>query len=461
MMQLWKKRLWITGVLMLTGWILVLPLSAAETETVYTLEKSVTYGLEHNPGLQAARFGVDSADQEIKSVRGNLLPSLSSGYSHTRISSISAKGATETDYLDQNQDLVNVRLSQTLFAGLTLYNALQKAKAARDLAEAKQEITALDLIIKIQTGFLELLKARQDVIILQDAIARLDVVHQAVKAFNQQQLLPYSRVLEAEVDLADARQQMSQARNMVENKRIILNSLLDIPLETMIVYRGTLHNLAFDWPTPLEQCLDAALANRPDLKAVRHNLMIAEKEAAIAKGRYAPKVSVDAGYYHSERDYDSYGGDWTNEYWTFGLNLQWHMFDGGYNYYQKKKYDSEMMRLRSLEKDTENNIRTRVRTSFTGMEEARQRIDLTARAVEAAEENYRQEKKRFEVRVGTLPSLFDAQERLTRAHSNKNQALRDYQISLANLYYAMGERNPGLNRNDRAQTIGEQRAEKQ
>jgi outer membrane protein TolC len=124
--------------------------------------------------------------------------------------------------------------------------------------------------------------------------------------------------------------------------------------------------------------------------------------------------------------------------------MQWQMFDGGTQYYQKKKYEAEIMRFQQLFRETATNIKTRVRTSFLGMDEARQRIDLTLSAVKAAKENYRQEKRRFEVRVGTLPTLFDAQARLTRAESNYNQALMDYQISVASLYYAMGERNLDL-----------------
>lgn len=423
---------------------------AQKLQKVYTLEESVQYGLSHNPGLQAARFGVEAAEEEVRSVRGYLLPSLSSGYSHTLVSSIRSSGPTETDYLDQNQDILNVKLSQTLFAGFTLYNNLQKAKAARELAQAEKEVTALDLIIRIQTGFLELLKARQDVLILQDAIARLEVVHESVRAFYEQEMLPYSRVLEAEVDLADARQQMSQARHAVENQRIALNGLLDLPLTSQVDYTGNLDALTFEWPQTLEQCLAAAMEGRPDLQAVQQNLMMAEKEAEIAKGRYYPKVSLSAAYNDSNRNYDdpglyatglTYDRDQHNQYWTVGLSMQWQMFDGGTQYYQKKKYEAEIMRFQQLFRETATNIKTRVRTSFMGMDEARQRIDLTSRAVTAARENYRQEKRRFEVRVGTLPSLFDAQARLTRAESNYNQALMDYQISLANLYYAMGERN--------------------
>jgi outer membrane protein TolC len=61
-----------------------------------------------------------------------------------------------------------------------------------------------------------------------------------------------------------------------------------------------------------------------------------------------------------------------------------------------------------------------------------------------ASETHERAQKRFESRVGTIIELLDAQERLTRAQINLSQARADYQTALANLLYAMGERNAGL-----------------
>jgi outer membrane protein TolC len=49
------------------------------------------------------------------------------------------------------------------------------------------------------------------------------------------------------------------------------------------------------------------------------------------------------------------------------------------------------------------------------------------------------------MRVGTIQALIDAQDALTRADANLNKAMRDYQLALADLYYAMGTRSYALN----------------
>jgi outer membrane protein len=47
--------------------------------------------------------------------------------------------------------------------------------------------------------------------------------------------------------------------------------------------------------------------------------------------------------------------------------------------------------------------------------------------------------------VGTIQALLNAQDRLTRADANQNQAMLDYQLALKDLYYSMGVKNYALN----------------
>ena len=78
------------------------------------------------------------------------------------------------------------------------------------------------------------------------------------------------------------------------------------------------------------------------------------------------------------------------------------------------------------------------------LREAKSRIRSAKAEIRAAREGYNRAKKRYESEIGTLPELLDAQARLSRAEANRNQALVDYQLAMARLYYAMGKQNPDL-----------------
>ena len=73
-------------------------------------------------------------------------------------------------------------------------------------------------------------------------------------------------------------------------------------------------------------------------------------------------------------------------------------------------------------------------------------MEATAYSLNTANEGFRMEKTRLESRVGTIQALLNAQDRLTRAEANRNMAIHDYRLALADLYYAMGTRNYALDR---------------
>ena len=201
------------------------PVRAAE---VFNLERCVEYGLEHNPGLRAAEYSVGGAEEDRKAARADFLPQLSSSVSHTVLGSIKAEGPTETDFLDQDITNYSVKLSQVLYAGSRLYNTYTRSEANKEMFEAERDFTRLKLVFQIESAFYELMKAKQDVVIARDTVRRLEGGVAAATAYVERRMAPYVQKLQAEVDLNDAMQQQSQARNNVERKRARLFALMNM-----------------------------------------------------------------------------------------------------------------------------------------------------------------------------------------------------------------------------------------
>jgi len=412
----------------------------AFTNQLMTLKDCLEYGLKNNPALKAAEFSVDSAIQNKKSVRADFLPSISSSYSLNFITSENSKGPSETDYLDQDIRNFSVRLSQVLYAGSKICNTFAKAKAQEQMYIADKELAKLELVYRIETTFFQLIKAKQDVSADTDTVKRLKESVKSADAFFQQQLVPYVDLLQAKVDLADAEQQLSMAKNSVNRIRSTLFSFMNMP-NSETGFTGGLDYYSSKYQTTYDACLKKALKNRPNLRSLKNQVIMYEKEAAISSGAYLPVIKFDAGYYDQDRDYDKlvlsypedYSRDQRNRYWSAGLYATWNFFDGGRAWYQKGKYNCEVKKVKELIKDAENIIKTGIRKALFSFSEAKQRIKTTSDAVIAAKEYYKREDKRLQAGIGTIPALLDAQARLTRAQGNHTQALLDYQLARAEL----------------------------
>lgn len=430
--------------------------NAAETYTdaaeTYTMVRSIERALRVNPRMKAAESELRKADSDISMRRGDYFPTFSVQSYLEQIDNLYTKGSEDTDYIDQQGAGVTFRLSQPLFAGMTIFNAHQKAILSKKRIEAWQMQQENELVLEVQLYFLELLKAREDVRSLRESVKRLEMGVEAAEAFHGRRLAPYTHVLQAHVDLAEARQQLSQAENTVDTTGVRLNIILGFSAHRDIDYVGTLEKRQ-GWAKTFEESLDFAYTNRPELEVGQKGIELAEKDKKISLGRFLPRLNATVDYHIHDTDYDEtseniFGQvvdrDRYNEYWSAGIRLQWELGLGGQQYHQYRKAVHEIQLLRHNLAETRNRVTAEVRTYFMNLIEAEGRIDTMATAVDHAREGYEMAQQRFNVRMGTISELLDAQARLSRAEAGYNQAIADYLSSKARLYHAMGVENYSL-----------------
>lgn len=440
-----KPGLFFTG-LFLVFVLLTAPAGAGQT---MTLDQCLAKGMENNPSLKAAQLRMESAGYDIKAARADFLPAVSSAWSASTLSSQRSTGPTDADFLDQEIQSFTLKLTQILYAGSRIINAYGKAKVMAQVAEAEMGLQELELVYHIETIFYKLMKAREDVTIATESVSRLAESVKAAEAFFQKQLVPYVDILQARVDLADAREQLGIAKNNVNRERMALFSLMDLAPDSDIEFSGGLYPVLKEKPV-FKSSLQYALEHRPDIRSLSLQLDMANTDAKISMGRYLPVVKFDLGYYDQDRDYETegvsfgsiYDRDQQNQYWSTGIYATWEMFDGGRAWYGKEKYLTEARKINALITDASNTIATGIRKALYSLAEAEQRIAGAAEALVAAREYYAMEEKRLRAGISTIPALLDAQNRLIRAQGNQTRASLDYQLAKSELKLMTGDKKP-------------------
>ena len=424
---------------------LLMPAAPARAGQALTLAQCLQRGLDHNPTLQASRFRTEAADRDVKVARADFFPTLNSSYTVSRITSISAEGPTDVDYLDQDIRAANVKLTQILYAGSRIVNAHDKARMLELALQAEQELVRLELVYNIESTFYRVLKARQDVRTATESVTRLSESVKAAESFFARELVPKVELLSARVDLADAESQLGVARNNENRQRAALFALMNLPMDPDTDFVD--HEPAPIGPRPgFDACYAQALADRPDMRSLDYQRQAAAKQSAIALGKYLPVLRLEGGYHDQDRDYTAPGftgfstfdRDQTNRYWQAGLTLSWDLFDGGRGWYESEKFDLETRRLAALRQEAENTIATGIRKALYAMAEAEQRLATSAGALAAATENYAAEHNRLQAGVATITALLDAQSRLVRARVNQSTATLDYQLAQSELKFMTG-----------------------
>ena len=426
--------------------LLEAPAAPAAGQTALNMDQSVHRALETNPQIESAKAQLRGAIEGKKSALGALGPSGNvSGSWQGQNLNTAYKTSLSSVIGSTNSWLLDLNVHQNLFVGFKLLSTYQKAALAKESAEAGVSAAELSLLNSVQLSFLALLKARADVKNAEDSVANLTSQLQMSRAFYEVGLVPRLDVLQNETALANGQQTLIAAQNSVLTQEAQLNTYLSYPLEQQVDYVGELTYLPFSMN--LEQCLDLAYKNRPDLFVAVKSVEMAAKDAKIAISGMYPQVAADLDYITSTNRSGivSDNLNYDQQIWQAKLSMTWTAWDWGSTYFgyaqaveNVKKIYADMVNLRLT-------IGFQVKSSFLNIINADKQIRVAKTGLDSARENYRMAVARYKAQSGTSLDGLTAQSQLTQAEANLTQAMADYQTALANLYSAVGMKNYTLN----------------
>ena len=244
------------------------------------MSDAVEHALRFNPGLGAQEAESRSSEEGRKSARGAFGPRLGVSYSATKTESKrdpSASMGTKNPKMGVYS--WGVEVTQPIFQGFRLLSTYQKAALQADSDKASLRKAELDMTEQVQTAFLEYLKAGENTRSMRDSLTRLREQLRIAQAYFEVGLSPRLDVLQAEVDVSEAERLLIEAENTQATTLARLNTLLGFDATAVNTYTGTLKEVGFRYT--LEQCLELAYRQRPDLYVAQKAVEIARNIAIL------------------------------------------------------------------------------------------------------------------------------------------------------------------------------------
>jgi len=426
-------------------------LSAAASD-VLTLDQSIKIAIERSLSLRYAEEEIKSKEFEERSARADFYPKLSTGYSYTRIDTSTVNDAKYTTYaytppstftpkqvspLDADTFEWNLTATQPLFTGWSLRTLRKLASLGVDTAKIQKETAVHDLVLDVKEAYFGILKAEKLEKVAVQAVEQLEAHLRVAQAFYDEGIIAKNELLQTEVLMAQARQDLIKAENAVELAKSFFNKLLRRGLDSEVAIEDILDYHAST--LTLEQCLEKAELSRTEIQELSLNILSAEKAVDLTKSSYYPTVAL-VGKYSRESDEPMLGADPGEDadVWALVLQAEWTFWEWG-----KKKSDvsasrAEVAKVKYLLRELMDSIQLQVKEAYLNVREAEKNIHVARTGVIQAEENFRMNEERYKQQVATSTDVLDAQTLLTQARSNYFNALSEHNIALAQLERAMG-----------------------
>lgn len=410
------------------------------------MSDAVEHALRFNPGLGAQEAESRSSEEGRKSARGAFGPRLGVSYSATKTESKRDPSATMgTKNPKMGVYSWGVEVTQPIFQGFRLLSTYQKAALQADSDKASLRKAELDMTEQVQTAFLEYLKTGENTRSMRDSLARLREQLRIAQAYFEVGLSPRLDVLQAEVDVSEAESLLIEAENTQATALARLNTLLGFDATAVNTYTGTLKEVGFRYT--LEQCLELAYRQRPDLYVAQKAVEIARKSQKEVQSDYYPQIE---GYYSMTQSGNTPGMQRSGENgshvtnWEVGAQATWNVFEWGTTYYADKQAGWQVTKMRYEQENLKLEVGYDIKSKYLAVQEARKRIAVAQNSVAQATEAYNVALARYHEHVGTNFDVLDASANLTSAQSSLTGAKADYLTALSQIYVAMGEYHPDL-----------------
>ena len=410
------------------------------------MSDAVEHALRFNPGLGAQEAESRSSEEGRKSARGAFGPRLGVSYSATKTESKRDPSATMgTKNPKMGVYSWGVEVTQPIFQGFRLLSTYQKAALQADSDKASLRKAELDMTEQVQTAFLEYLKAGENTRSMRDSLTRLREQLRIAQAYFEVGLSPRLDVLQAEVDVSEAESLLIEAENTQATALARLNTLLGFDATAVNTYTGTLKEVGFRYT--LEQCLELAYRQRPDLYVAQKAVEIARKSQKEVQSDYYPQIE---GYYSMTQSGNTPGMQRSGENgshvtnWEVGAQATWNVFEWGTTYYADKQAGWQVTKMRYEQENLKLEVGYDIKSKYLAVQEARKRIAVAQNSVAQATEAYNVALARYHEHVGTNFDVLDASANLTSAQSSLTGAKADYLTALSQIYVAMGEYHPDL-----------------
>ena len=243
-----------------------------------------------------------------------------------------------------------------------------------------------------------------------------------------------SDVLSTSVQLANTKQSLNTAQGNYRTAIARLNNILGLPVDTEVVATEKVGFVHYDLTEA--ECLEYALAHRPDGIAAAYAVKRAEAETGAVKSGWRP--SVTAVMQGSTTGEQLFRANHRGERWAVGVEMNWNIFDNGLTSAQVHQSKAAERRAESIARQQAETIELEVHNAYIELRTAEENIQTTATAVAQAEEQFRIAQVRYIEGVDTNLNVMNAQEKVVETRNNYYTALYAYNTSRAQLEKAMG-----------------------
>jgi outer membrane protein len=410
-----------------------------------TLQDSIRIALQNSRSLRTVLEDERKANARVREAKGARLPQLDISANYRRLDRVPkarfpsfdpVSGTftfNEIEIQPIDSGTGTVSLSQVVDISGVVRTATDAASLFSRIANLDVQRTRNDVVLQVKQAFYDVLRAQELVRVAEESLRNAEVRRKLAQAAVDAGVSPKLDVMRAEAAVAAAEQAVITARNALQLAKSAFNNVLgrrvDEPVELLPVDEQVPESADFN------QYLQEALAKRPEMIQANLGISLAEKQITAAKRDQLPTVVV-----RGQWDFNLKTSTFQPRESSFTTiaAVQFKIWDSGQTQGRVEQARADVDKAKITIENVREGIALEVRSAYLGLQEAREKVAVAEKGLQAATESLRVARLRYEAGVSNQLELSDAELAYTQAEQNLVNARYDLRVAWARLEKAMG-----------------------
>jgi outer membrane protein TolC len=405
-----------------------------------TFQQALDLAQRNSTQLREARLNVERSQAQLRQALAAEYPTLNLGADVTNTNDFLFSEEPEQDEFEQffgggSTDNNNTGVSGNLSLSYRLFTSGLRPANIRAAEEQLRfnrldlERTQEELRLNVANDYYELQRADEQVRIQRSSVNNAQASLRDAQALEQAGVGTRFAVLQAQVQLAQATQRLTDALSQQRIARRQIATRINLN-DSIVVTAADPVAVAGQWNFSLENSIVLAFRNRAELEQQLAQRNISEQQRRAALAELGPQISLTARYNLSDTFDD--GTNFRDGY-SLGGNLNLSLFDGGAARARARQEEADIAIAETNFAGQRNQIRFEVEQAYSQLQSNLENIQTTSVALEQSREALRLARLRFQAGVGTQTEVIDAEDDLTQAEGDRVNAILNYNRALAQI----------------------------
>jgi len=432
------------------SFILIIVSANAQTKII-SLEEAVQLGVQNSKQLKLSQNRIDQAVSRLEQAKDETMPTakVSGGYSHAlmlaRSFALPSSDGSDPKKMqfpfDNTLYQATLTVNEPIFAGHKFRYAKESANLLIQSSKLDAEKDKDEIVYNIINSYINFYKIQQNQKIVAQNLEDVNNKLTEITKFESQGLATKNDVLRFQLQKSNIQLQQIELEN---NRKVVnynLNILLGLPDNTNLQVQDVIYKL--DMNNSSDVYLKQALQDRKEFGSLNYQDKLADVNIKKVKDEKLPTVGVGGSLYYINPSKALFPKDATYlAPLVVGVNASWDI--AGFFKNKNKVTEANLQKQQvSASRDLlTDQIKMDVNRSYTGYQQALEKIKVLEDAVVQATENERITESKFKNNLVTTTDRIDAQTLLYESRLNLELAKADATAAYYTLLKTTGHIQP-------------------